>query len=86
LILNVHTLAWLGGVVLLVFIARMSQIMGLTELAPAIQEELLFLPRTVLGRDRIYENELREIAREVDWEQQQRLFRSVMDSTGRRRA
>ena len=65
--------------------ARMSQIMGLTELAPAIQEELLFLPRTVLGRDRIYENELREIARVVDGEQQQKLFRSVMDSTGKRR-
>ena len=59
--------------------ARMSQIMGLTELAPAIQEELLFLPKTILGRDRIHENELRQIARVVDWEQQIRLFRSVMD-------
>jgi hypothetical protein len=66
--------------------ARMSQIMGLTELAPAIQEELLFLPKTVLGRDRICENELRQIARVVDWQQQQMLFRSVMDSPSKRPA
>jgi hypothetical protein len=64
--------------------ARMSQIMGLTELAPAIQEELLFLPKTLLGRDRIRENELRQIARVVDWQQQQMLFRSVMDSPSKR--
>ena len=64
--------------------ARMSQIMGLTELAPAIQEELLFLPKTVLGRDRIRENELHRIARVVDWQQQQMLFRAVMDSPSKR--
>jgi DNA invertase Pin-like site-specific DNA recombinase len=64
--------------------ARMSQIMGLTELAPSIQEELLFLPRTVQGRDRIHETELREIAKVIDWEQQRKLFRSAMDSAANR--
>lgn len=33
--------------------ARMSQIVALTNLAPAIQEQLLFLPRTLSGVDRI---------------------------------
>jgi hypothetical protein len=66
--------------------ARMSQIMGLTELAPAIQEEILFLPKTVLGRDRIHENELHRIAKLVDWQQQQILFRSVMDSVAKRQS
>lgn len=60
--------------------ARLSQIMLLTELAPSIQEELLFLPGTVLGRDRIHENQLRRIAQTVDWDEQRRRFRSVMDA------
>ena len=65
--------------------ARMSQIMGLTELSPGIQEELLFLPATLLGPDRIHENELRQIARVVDWEEQRRLFRSLMDKAAKGR-
>jgi len=31
--------------------ARITQIMKLLNLAPDIQEEILFLPRTVKGRD-----------------------------------
>jgi hypothetical protein len=50
--------------------------MMLANLAPAIQEALLFLPKTLTGPDRITENRLRRIARLVDWEAQQRLFRS----------
>ena len=34
---------------------RMTQIMNLLHLAPGIQEELLFLPRTVSGRDPIHQ-------------------------------
>ena len=59
--------------------ARMSQIMRLTELAPEIQEELLFLPRKVRGTEGIYESDLRQIAREIDWARQQTLFRAAMD-------
>jgi site-specific DNA recombinase len=54
--------------------ARMSQIMKLTDLAPAIQEELLFLPKTIAGPDRITEKALRQIARSMDWEWQKKLF------------
>jgi hypothetical protein len=54
--------------------ARLSQIMRLTELAPSIQEELLFLPKTVAGPDRITEKALRQVARSIDWSQQKQAF------------
>jgi site-specific DNA recombinase len=57
--------------------ARMSQIVALTNLAPAIQEQLLYLPRTRSGVDRIVEKDLRAIARIVDWQQQMALFREL---------
>jgi site-specific DNA recombinase len=53
---------------------RLSQILNLLNLAPAIQETLLFLPKTVAGPDRITEKRLRDIAQEVDWGSQQALF------------
>jgi hypothetical protein len=55
---------------------RVCQILMLTNLAPAIQEALLFLPKTVRGPDRIAENRLRAIASLVDWEKQVERFRS----------
>ena len=54
--------------------ARMSQIMRLTDLAPQIQEELLFLPKTLSGPDRITEKALRKISRSMDWEWQRNEF------------
>ena len=48
----------------------------LTNLAPAIQETLLFLPKTLRGPDRITENRLRGIASLIDWNAQIRRFRS----------
>ncbi|HQI27050.1 MAG TPA: hypothetical protein PLT20_03115, partial [Sedimentisphaerales bacterium] len=42
--------------------ARITQIMNLLNLAPDIQEEILFLPRTVKGRDPIRERDVRPIA------------------------
>ena len=56
---------------------RTCQILTLTNLAPAIQEAVLFLPKTVSGRDRISENRLRRIASLLDWEQQRQAFRSL---------
>jgi hypothetical protein len=38
---------------------RMCQILMLTNLAPTIQEALVFLPKTVRGRDRITEHRLK---------------------------
>jgi len=50
--------------------ARISQIMSLQCLAPDIQEEVLFLPRTPKGRDPIQLRDLLPIARIVSWRQQ----------------
>src|SRR4051812_13651636 len=58
---------------------RMSQIMTLTNLAPAIQEELLFLPKVLPGSDRHCEKALRQIAQVTDWDTQMPLFRSLLD-------
>ena len=63
--------------------ARLSQILRLVDLAPAIQEEILFLPKTRVGADLVTEGALREIAREIDWERQLKKFRLVMDSVQR---
>ena len=57
--------------------ARVTQIMNLLQLAPEIQEALLFLPRTVKGRDAIRERHLRAITAEPDWHKQRRLWKTV---------
>jgi DNA invertase Pin-like site-specific DNA recombinase len=57
--------------------ARLSQIVSLINLAPAIQEALLFLPKTVTGHDRITEKQMRKIAQVIDWERQQVLFHEL---------
>jgi hypothetical protein len=41
--------------------------MRLTDLAPSIQQELLFLPKTIAGPDRITEKALRQVACSLDW-------------------
>ena len=64
------TLARLGFVTR----ARMTQIMALLNLAPDIQEAILFLPRTVRGRDPITERDLRPIATIPDWEHQREMW------------
>jgi hypothetical protein len=57
--------------------ARMSQIMRLTELAPSIQEELLFQPKTVAGPNRITEKALRRVAQSIDWDRQKIQFEQL---------
>ena len=47
--------------------ARMTQILTLLNLAPDIQEDILFLPRTTEGRGEIQEKDIRRIAMELDW-------------------
>ena len=66
-----------------IYVARVCQILMLTNLAPAIQEVLLFLPKTLRGPDRISENRLREIAGLVDWEMQIQVFRSHLAGSHR---
>lgn len=71
-------LARLGGVTR----ARLTQIMNLTLLAPDIQDALLFLPRTLRGRDPIQEPHLRPITLAPDWRKQRKLWRELMAKAG----
>jgi len=54
--------------------ARITQIMNLLNLAPDIQEAILFLPRTVKGRDRLREKEVRPIAAVPHWARQRKMW------------
>ncbi|MBU1319813.1 MAG: hypothetical protein KKH67_11540 [candidate division Zixibacteria bacterium] len=54
--------------------ARITQIMGLLNLAPDIQEAILFLPRTVRGRDPIRERDVRPIASVPHWSRQRKMW------------
>ena len=50
--------------------ARLTQILTLLNLAPDIQEQILFLPRTTAGRGEIQEKDARRIAMALDWRKQ----------------
>ena len=63
---NYAELARLGNVTR----ARVTQIMNLLMLAPAIQEELLFLPRVEKGRREVRLRDLQQVATVIDWKQQ----------------
>jgi hypothetical protein len=58
--------------------ARITQIMNLLNLAPDIQEELLFLPRTVKGRDPIFEKDLRPIVTVSHWQRQRKMWAKLV--------
>jgi hypothetical protein len=59
--------------------ARMTQIMKLLHLAPDIQERLLFLPDI----DGLNERNLRSIVRQIDWDEQRRMFQKFADALSR---
>jgi hypothetical protein len=54
--------------------ARITQIMKLLQLAPDLQEQLLFLPE-VQG---LNERNLRAIVQQLDWSEQRRMFLNFM--------
>jgi hypothetical protein len=56
---------------------RISQIMNLLNLAPDIQEQILFLPRTERGRDPIHLRQLQPIALTPDWRTQRLLWTAL---------
>jgi site-specific DNA recombinase len=62
--------------------ARLSQILGLRNLAPAIQEKLLMLPKVGKGSEPIHEKNVRAIAQEVDWEEQEQQFAALEQAAG----
>ena len=55
--------------------ARMTQIMRLLDLAPDLQEQILFLP-LIKG---LNERNLRPIASRIDWNEQRRLFQKMQE-------
>jgi len=57
--------------------ARVSQILSLVNLAPDIQEAILFLPRTQRGRDPVILSDVLPIATELDWKRQRRAWRRL---------
>jgi hypothetical protein len=69
-------LARLGGVSR----ARVTQLLNLRNLAPSIQERLLFLEGEAGA---IQERALRGVAQSVNWEEQQRRFQELVGATGR---
>jgi len=57
--------------------ARVTQVMNLLNLAPDIQEAILFLSPVENGRDPVTERDLRPIAAIPDWRKQRRMFSQV---------
>lgn len=66
--------------------ARVTQIMNLLNLAPDIQEALLFLPPIEVGRDPIKEWQVRPIAAEPEWRIQRQTWRRLANRNNRQRA
>jgi len=54
--------------------ARITQIMNLLQLAPDIQEEILFLPSGDGSRDVMAEPSVRRITAMVEWERQRKAW------------
>ena len=58
--------------------ARVTQVMNLLQLAPDIQEQILFLPDVEGGRDPVKEWQVRPVAAEVDWGRQRGMWKKVL--------
>jgi hypothetical protein len=58
--------------------ARLTQLMNLLNLAPDIQEQILFLPPTTNGRDPIAEWMVRPVGAATLWADQRRRWRSLL--------
>ena len=59
---------------------RVSQVMNLLHLAPDIQEEILFLPRVLAGRDPIPEKRMRRICSEPSFARQRALWAAIQSA------
>lgn len=58
--------------------ARVSQIVNLLNLAPEIQEAILFLPLVAGERETVSEREVRAIAAEMDWGRQREAWSRII--------
>lgn len=70
MVTNYAELARLGNVTR----ARVTQIMNLLMLAPAIQEKLLFLPRLEQGRGEVCLSDLQRVVATIEWREQWALY------------
>jgi hypothetical protein len=59
-----------------------TQIFNLRNLAPDIQERLLWLPPQAPGREVVSEKSLRRLAGECDWERQRERFEQLLSRRG----
>ncbi len=67
--------------------ARVTQIVNLTLLTPAIQAAILTMPPATVGRDRIAERMMRGIVAEAEWGRQARMWHELIgENPIRRRA
>ena len=57
--------------------ARMTQIMHMLLLAQDIQEEILFMPKTMTGRDPVSERGLRRVTAIVRWDRQRKAWQEI---------
>jgi hypothetical protein len=58
--------------------SRISHIMYLLLLAPAIQEQILFLPDIARGRDPIHLRRLQPVTKVLDWSKQRHLWAAII--------
>jgi hypothetical protein len=61
--------------------ARITQILNLLHLAPDIQEQILFLPPTLQGRDPLLLRQVQPIAQTLDWRRQLARWRKLIADT-----
>jgi len=66
--------------------ARMSQILGLLNLAPDLQEQLLFLEHPARGRPAPVLRQVLIVAAALDWDEQRRRWRKLQRATRQSRA
>lgn len=59
---------------------RLTQIFNLLNLAPDLQEELLFLESGSTGRERLTEKALRRLGGMWSWDEQRRAFKAIVDT------
>jgi hypothetical protein len=58
--------------------ARISQILNLVNLAPDVQEQILFLPPLFQGRERLHLADAQALCRTFDWRRQRRLWQALL--------
>jgi hypothetical protein len=61
--------------------ARLSQLLSLLDLAPTIQEQILFLSCPAQAPDPIRERALRSVTKVVRWDEQRRHFAGLLTSS-----